>query len=87
MDATAWGASTSEAAFVTDGVWIGFSNGSVTIPSNVVGASTPDMDARLMELILELVVLTTLHQLPHPRRFRPLSTTRPLLIPARLRGT
>lgn len=46
MDATAWGASTDEVAFVTNGVWIGFSNGTITIPSNTVGDSTPDMTAR-----------------------------------------
>ncbi len=46
MDATAWGVSTEESAFVTNGVWIGFSNGAVTIPSNTVGNSTPDMTAK-----------------------------------------
>ena len=46
MDATSWGASTEESAFVSNGGWIGFSNGSVTIPSNTVGDSTPDMTAK-----------------------------------------
>ena len=46
MDATTWGASTEEVAFVTNGVWIGFSNGTITIPSNTVGDSIPDMTAR-----------------------------------------
>jgi len=45
MDATSWGVSTDESAFVTEGVWIGYSNGSVSMPSNVVGNSSPDMDA------------------------------------------
>ena len=45
MDATVWGVSNTEAAFVTNGMWNGISNGSVTIPSNVLGAATPDMGA------------------------------------------
>ena len=44
MDATSWGVSQTEAAFVTNGMWNGFSNGTVTIPSNVVGNSRPDMN-------------------------------------------
>lgn len=43
MDATAWGVSTQEAAFVTNGIWNGFSDGDVTIPDNLVGNSLPDM--------------------------------------------
>lgn len=44
MDATTWGLDDSGAYFVTDGIWIGFSNGGVVIPSNVQGNSSPDMD-------------------------------------------
>lgn len=43
MDATAWGINQDEAAFVTNGLWIGTSNGVVTIPQNLVGNSRPDM--------------------------------------------
>lgn len=43
MDATSWGVSATESAFVTNGVWIGFSDGTVVIPSNIKGNSRPDM--------------------------------------------
>lgn len=43
MDATVWGVTTDEAAFVTNGMWNGFTNGTVTIPDNLVGNSTPDL--------------------------------------------
>jgi hypothetical protein len=43
MDATAWGVGTEESAFVTNGIWLGTSNGSVTLPSNLQGNSRPDM--------------------------------------------
>ena len=43
MDATSWGVSRDESAFVTDALWIGFSDGDVTIPENLVGNSLPDM--------------------------------------------
>ena len=43
MDATSWGVSSTESAFVTNGIWIGFSDGTVTIPSNLVGNSRPNM--------------------------------------------
>ena len=46
MDACSWGVSVSESAFVTNGIWIGFSNGTVTVPSNVTGNSSPDMSAK-----------------------------------------
>lgn len=45
MDSTTWGVSNEEAAFVTSGLWNGVSNGVVTIPSNILGNSSPDMDA------------------------------------------
>ena len=44
MDQTAWSVSREESAFVTSGIWEGTSNGTVTIPENVVGNSLPDMD-------------------------------------------
>jgi hypothetical protein len=44
MDATAWGVTSDESAFVTNGIWIGVSNGTATLPENLVGNSLPDMD-------------------------------------------
>ena len=43
MDATNWNVSGSGALLVTSGLWVGFSNGSISIPSNVVGNSAPDL--------------------------------------------
>jgi hypothetical protein len=43
MDATSWGVSPTESAFVCNGVWVGVSDGTVTSPSNVLGNSKPDM--------------------------------------------
>jgi hypothetical protein len=43
MDATSWGVDQNESAFVTNGIWIGESDGNVTIPDNLVGNSLPDM--------------------------------------------
>ena len=43
MDACSWTADTNGAALAFNGIWIGNSNGSVTLPSNVVGDSRPDM--------------------------------------------
>ena len=43
MDATTWGVTTDESAFVTNGIWIGFSDGTLTEPDNLVGDSLPDM--------------------------------------------
>jgi hypothetical protein len=40
MDATSWGVTKDESAFVTNGIWCGVSNGTVTLPQNVLGAST-----------------------------------------------
>lgn len=45
MDATTWGVNPQESAFVTNGIWTAFTNGTVTIPSNVTGNSIPDMSA------------------------------------------
>ncbi len=47
MDATAWGVGQQESVFVTNGMWNGISNGTVTPPSNVVGNSSPDMSAEI----------------------------------------
>lgn len=43
MDATSWGVSTDESAFVTNGIWIGESNATVVLPKNLQGNSQPDM--------------------------------------------
>ena len=43
MDATSWGVGQGESAFITNGIWIGDSNGNITIPENLVGNSLPDM--------------------------------------------
>ncbi len=48
MDATSWGVSRTESAFVTNGVWIGFSDGTVVIPSNLLGNSKPDMGSGVL---------------------------------------
>jgi len=43
MDACTWGVDAEGAALVVNGIWVGNSNGTVSIPNNVVGASRPDM--------------------------------------------
>ena len=43
MNATSWGVSPSESALVTSALWIGFSDGTVILPDNIVGDSGPDM--------------------------------------------
>lgn len=43
MDSTSWGVSRDESAFVTDGLWIGFSDGEIVVPENLTGNSLPDM--------------------------------------------
>jgi hypothetical protein len=43
MDAVQWGVTPEESALVTNGIWIGYSNGSITIPDNVLGNSTVDI--------------------------------------------
>ena len=43
MDATVWGVGQEESGFVTNGLWVGFSDGSVVLPINTVGDSLPDM--------------------------------------------
>lgn len=44
MDATTWGITTTESSFVTNGIWIGDSNGTLTAPYNLKGNSTPTLD-------------------------------------------
>lgn len=44
MDATVWGASLEESAFVTNGLWAGFSDGTPTSPNNLYGNATPVFD-------------------------------------------
>ena len=41
MDATAWGVDGQGSALVTNGIWIGLSNGTVTVDRNLVGDSRP----------------------------------------------
>lgn len=43
MDACSWGIGTDEAAVTTSGIWIGVSNGTVSIPRNLSGDSRPNM--------------------------------------------
>lgn len=43
MDATTWNVSGTGSVVVTSGLWIGYSNGTVQIPSNIIGATQPDM--------------------------------------------
>ena len=43
MDGCSWGIDQEGAAVVIQGVWIGSSNGSVTLPNNLVGNSSPDL--------------------------------------------
>lgn len=43
MDACAWGVTKDESIVVMNGIWLGFSSGSVNIGDNLVGNSTPDM--------------------------------------------
>ena len=43
MDACSWGVTQNEALVVTNGVWNGFSSGTLQLGSNLVGNSKPDM--------------------------------------------
>lgn len=43
MDACAWGVTQDEAIVVTNGIWLGFSSGTLNLGSNLVGNSRPDM--------------------------------------------
>lgn len=43
MDACAWGVTQEEAIVVMNGIWNGFSSGSLNLGSNLVGNSRPDM--------------------------------------------
>lgn len=44
MDACTWGVTPTETAVVTNGVWIGNSDGTLVLPSNLSGNSTPSLD-------------------------------------------
>lgn len=43
MNATTWGVDQEEAIVSTEGVWMGFTDGTIINPSNLLGNSTPDM--------------------------------------------
>lgn len=43
MDACTWGVTQDEAIVVTNGIWNGFSSGTLNLGSNLVGNSRPDM--------------------------------------------
>lgn len=43
MNATTWGVDQDGSALVTGGIWLGYSDGSVTVDNNLVGDSRPDM--------------------------------------------
>jgi len=43
MDATSWSVNNTESLLVTSGIWIGFSDGTLSLGSNLVGNSTPSM--------------------------------------------
>lgn len=44
MDATTWNVDSNECVLVTSGLWLGFSDGTLSLGSNVVGDSRPTMD-------------------------------------------
>lgn len=44
MDACSWGVTRTETGVVTNGIWIGTSNGTLSIPSNLEGNSTPSLN-------------------------------------------
>lgn len=44
MDACTWGVTPEEAVVVTNGIWNGFSSGTLSVGSNLVGNSTPTFD-------------------------------------------
>jgi hypothetical protein len=44
MDACVWGVTQTETAVVTNGIWVGDSNGTLTAPSNLQGNSIPSLD-------------------------------------------
>ena len=44
MDACSWGVTQDEAIVVTNGVWTGYSSGTLSMGSNLVGNSTPVLD-------------------------------------------
>lgn len=44
MDACSWGVAPNESSVVTNGIWIGDSDGVLALPSNLYGNSTPSLD-------------------------------------------
>lgn len=44
MDACEWGVNQEETGVVTNGIWIGTSNGTLNVPSNLTGNSIPSLD-------------------------------------------
>lgn len=44
MDACTWGVTQDEAIVVTNGIWNGYSSGTLVMGNNLVGNSAPDMD-------------------------------------------
>lgn len=44
MDACSWGVTATETAVVTNGIWIGNSDGALVLPGNLSGNSTPSLD-------------------------------------------
>lgn len=43
MDSATWGVTTEEAVVSFNGIWLGTSNGTLTLPENLLGNSLPDM--------------------------------------------
>ena len=43
MDACSWGVNKEESVVVTNGIWTGFSSGTLSVGDNLVGNSAPDM--------------------------------------------
>lgn len=44
MDSSSWGVTANESVVVTNGIWIGNSDGTLSLPSNLSGNSTPSLD-------------------------------------------
>ena len=43
MDATSWSVTNQECLLVSSGIWVGYSNGTLSLPANLVGNSTPSL--------------------------------------------
>lgn len=48
MDACSWGLDSSQAIVATNGVFMGISNGTISVPRNLVGDSRPDMGSGVL---------------------------------------